>query len=144
MSSWRVVLVGEAPARSAGVLPPDMALTGYTGRRIARWAGVSDGRYMGTTERWNLLDEAPVSWPVALAKNRADNLEALTRGRRVILVGTRVAEAFGFHWPPFTWGPPDELGGRLAWIPHPSGRNRYYNDPANVALAEGFLRRALA
>lgn len=75
----------------------------------------------------------------------------LFTGRRVVLVGKRVLNAFMRHMSPGLVDPCtfffDGLGNRarihdykLGYMPHPSGRNLWYNDADNVALARSFLR----
>lgn len=94
----------------------------------------------------------PKEW-IAAAENLAGSI---LRGRRVILLGQNVAECFGLPrqsyeycvWKectskyrgiagfsvgqalPFDWGV----------IPHPSGRNFWYNDHNNKAKISDFLR----
>jgi hypothetical protein len=53
-------------------------------------------------------------------------------GRTVLLLGSDVAEAVGHDAPPMVWS------GRHDWIqiPHPSGKNLFYNDPvARLAVS---------
>lgn len=93
----------------------------------------------------NLLppDRVPGSWEVAQSRAVASELlEARREGRllvdRVVLLGCRVAAAFGatwswrlysdFHWPDPT--EPQEIQGlRVLVLPHPSGRSRLLNVP---------------
>jgi hypothetical protein len=60
----------------------------------------------------------------------------------VLLAGHRVAAAFGVRE-----GYLREFvlqGVPAAVVPHPSGVNRWWNDPANVARASAFLRGVFA
>ena len=53
----------------------------------------------------------------------------------LVLLGRKVEAAFDLKpgvW--LTWR------GRLGIMPHPSGRNRWYNDPLNIEAAREFLR----
>jgi hypothetical protein len=65
----------------------------------------------------------------------------------VVLLGDKVRRAFRFEDvnPYVVCGLSDE-DVRLVgcWMPHPSGCNRHWNDPANVEQAREFLRRVMA
>jgi hypothetical protein len=60
----------------------------------------------------------------------------------VVLMGTRVRDAFAID-PAVTICRWFNVGVRMALMPHPSGRNRYWNETANVQRVERFLRRAV-
>jgi hypothetical protein len=84
-------------------------------------------------------DAFPASDARLAALDAADELS----GRTVVFVGRRVAQAFGcksdwFRWDRVFFKDGSEF--RFAVIPHPSGRNRWWNDPKNVDQAEKFLR----
>lgn len=114
------------------------ALDGPAGDALARWAGyASRDRLLEVVDAANLLP-AGERWSVAVARERAANLAPILRDRRVLLLGRRVAAAFGV-------APPDRSlvgfeasvdapllrecqDARLA--PHPSGRCRAWNDEA--------------
>lgn len=137
----RILLLGPAPGPSPG--PP---LGGRVGARLAALAGV-----------WDLsahfdLDNVLKDWPGAAPGGGdrfplAEVREALRNrppARSVVYLGRELARLAAVleGWPAAlapctTWQLPD--GRRRAWIPHPSGRNRWYNDPANVARASAFL-----
>lgn len=139
----RVLLVGEAPNSTIRRLRrPAEALTGAAGRRLAAAAGIPfSPDYLRRTERLNLLPEwPPGAWPIVEARLAAAEVD-LT-GRTAILCGYNVARSFvGFSAALFEWV--DYRGGRVAFVPHPSGRNRWWNDPANRARAAAFLSDAL-
>ena len=60
-------------------------------------------------------------------------------GRTVVMAGRGVAAAFGIRRVPYlTWV--QHRGMTTAILPHPSGVNRWYNDPRNKRAAERFLR----
>lgn len=133
-----VLLIGEAPGPAGDGLP----LEGPVGRRLADWAGVPWEAYLELTERHNLYASDPGPWSAEDARRHAQSVFPQLVGRRTILLGRRVADAFGIREGPFRWirvGPTS-----VAVVPHPSGRNRYWNDPAHVDLARSFLREALA
>jgi hypothetical protein len=115
---------------------------GAIGYRLADLAGLTLAEYTARTERTNLLPAYPgVVWPSSRAKPAAERLAPALRGRRVILLGQHVARAFGWRRPFFVWVPQEE-GGAIAAIPHPSSRNLWWNDPEHRAAARRFLRAA--
>lgn len=158
----KAVLIGQAPSASTDGKPP---FVGRSGKRLARWTGVDNLR-----DVFDLYNLVP-SWPGKQGKGdkvpRDEMVEAayllisggLLGGRQVVLVGQEVRDAFikaskggvGCYvasrepWLPFAWIESD--GSSWAWVPHPSGINRAYNDPVNVRKARklfGELRRASA
>lgn len=121
----RLVVVGEAPpARGTGSAG---ALDGDSGRRLARLAGAELGDLLASCDRVNLLPTA--EWSAPAAREAAERLAPRLHGRRALLLGARVAEAFGLAGAPqLEWLA--HRGGLKAACPHPSGLNRAMNDPA--------------
>lgn len=119
------------------------ALTGASGERLASLAGLTLLELCARTARVNVVeypddwkDEAKVSRGTALASSLAIELSLPT-----IFLGERVARAMGVSLVPlFEW-----RQGRFpfARAPHPSGRNRFWNAPANVTRASAFFKDAL-
>lgn len=145
-----LVLVGEAPGREVGVLPDHLALAGGSGRRLASIAGVDWSVYLRRTERVNLFDRYQSRWSRSEAYAAAFRLVPRLIGRRAILAGRRVAEAFGVPTePPAQWRWLDltAVGDgwlvRYATIPHPSGRNRRYNSADVRERVGSFVRSAI-
>ena len=159
--SMKTMIVGIAPARAGDEGQPLSALASQsTGRKIADMLCLRPLDYMDKFDRINVCPFPqpstikPKDWTAA-----AENLAgSLLRGRRVILLGSNVAECFGIprtayeylEWkeiskerayigiagfrvgrmaPPFSW----------AVLPHPSGRNRWYNEEENKTAAAQFL-----
>lgn len=154
----RLLLVGEAPSRTGD---PTKPLTGRVGRRLAALAGLSTFQYLRRTERMNLLDRWPGSagkgsaFPLVEARSAAWKKLSAFVGRRVVLVGRRVADALDLDDPYLgPWrcvvlddggnSPPASRAFLCAVIPHPSGVNRWWNDPKNTRSARAFLRSALS
>ncbi len=145
----RLVIVGEAPGPRDG---PGTPLQGVnlqgTGGRLRALCGLTEARWR-RVERVNLLPFCPGGrFPAELAASQAANLShSLLRSRRLVLLGRRVALAFGVprsagrEYAEWTRSP---LGPEVAVIPHPSGKNLWYNDSANRRRVERFLRGALA
>lgn len=111
-----------------------------SGGRLAALLGLSRMDYMRMFDRVNLLAQCPERWDRVAAAASALNLAAsILRGRRLVLVGQRVRDAFGLGRPMMDWaaGP----HGDWAWIPHPSGLNTWYNHEENRATVREFLLR---
>lgn len=114
---------------------------GCTGHRL--WTMLHDRThasrqsYMDTFERRNLVRGIP--WDRTAAKARAYEMscEFEGTGRVVVLLGQEVRAAFGH--PPLLIHPQVIGGCTFRQLPHPSGRNRWYNDPDNLKVAELLL-----
>lgn len=97
-----------------------------------RLPSVRRGDYVRAFDRMNLV-VGP--WSRAAARERAEALVAGgdLRERTVLLLGSEVREAFGL---PARLVHPVYSGGFTSrQLPHPSGRNLWYNDPDNRRLA---------
>mgnify|MGYP001576063991 FL=1 len=149
----RWIIIGEAPSRNGD---PKKPITGRPGRCLARaafGAAADVPRFLAGFERKNLIGTWPgqegkgSAWPVAAARKAAGTLLPELAGRTAILLGKRVARAFGMaRLAYFAWAPIKVAAGmRPAWVvvvPHPSGINRWWNDAANRKKAGGWLRVA--
>ena len=131
----RPLLFGESDPRlkhpSAALLPWP---PGTAGDRLRRHLGMSVEGYLGAFERKNLL------WPEARWSARDASLVATYYsgwwpGRPMVLLGARVARAFGVRYRPFT------VSGRYAVLPHPSARCRAWNEPRARAAARRTVSR---
>lgn len=130
-----ILLVGEAPGRSGG--PP------LVGPRIASLAG-------DRMARTNLLDYWPgpqgkgSRFPIDEGRTKADELlESQLPATRFILMGARVAQAFGIRRRDFEWLEWFEHRGHLfAVCPHTSGIVLWWNDEGNREAAREFFRKA--
>lgn len=110
--------------------------------------GASRARLVAAGVRWdfamNLLQpDAVGSWDARRAREVAGAVRAdlLREADLVVLLGTRVREAFGFREP---GAGPRRLDDRFLGLPHPSGRCRYWNGGATAAnLVRTTFREAL-
>jgi uracil-DNA glycosylase len=161
----RILIIGEAPSPSG---PAGEPLSGKCGGRLAALCGLSLPEFLETFERTNLFAEpagragkGSAFPPLREARARAETLRAGFPGRRVVFLGKRVARAFGIRpcrtpvrmpactmpfrwvgnlhgWPPQEWTGKAWVPAGLAWCPHPSGVNRFWNEPENVERARRF------
>jgi hypothetical protein len=129
----RPVLVGmnnpmsDDPAHALYPLP-----LGCAGSRLwemlAEETGATRQQYLRAFERVNLV-VGP--WSRAAARVGAAQLSARLAGRTAILLGAQVRDAFG-HSPTGDVLAPYQVDGTLFYqLPHPSGRNLWYNHEAN-------------
>jgi uracil-DNA glycosylase len=141
----RILIIGQAPSRDGRD-----RFAGKSGDRIARFCGLQRGAQL--LEFFDVENLLPAyvgatatgdRFPVALARERAAQLRsAWSPDRPVILVGRGVARAFGLDFPYFQWR---VIGGGIpvAVVPHPSGRNRYWNQASHRIAAWRFWRNAM-
>lgn len=125
------------------------APVGCTGYRIWQMLHAHTGalrqEYADGFDRLNIVDN--LAWDRQEARYRAVTLmRAQLSGRHVVCLGAEVRDAMGFpeDWPPVRrWG--HDTRDRFAgwrWIPHPSGRNPFYNDP-EARIVVGLLLEEL-
>lgn len=138
-----LVVVGElnphgADPRYALYHEPENSAGGRLCRRIMGLRVVSYHRY---TRRFNLCTGA---WSDTKAAVEAARLETEAAGATIVLLGRKVAEAFGVGaMPPYSRLLSRRVQDRetpLLLLPHPSGRNREWNDPASYQRARALLQ----
>jgi len=145
--SHRLALVGEAPGPHTHADMPlyPFPMQSAAGRLLAmlRELGWTRGDYLRTFARANLLGYYPgASFPVGRARPEAPLLAQRLAPRPLILLGRGVAMAFRFPtdevlcWQDYVL---EHTLVRAAIVPHPSGRNLWYNDPANRRAAAEFI-----
>lgn len=154
----RLVIVGESPSprgrSDLSLFPHPKNSAGY---RLSEITGLGHAGYTQRTQRINLHPEHVPDhrWSTPSARAAAENLVAsdFLTGREVILLGSRVLEAFipdvkVNRIRPCQWYEHVGRGGehkfKWALIPHPSGRNRWYNDVQNKRAVYHFLREDTA
>jgi uracil-DNA glycosylase len=142
----RPLFVGEAPSPSTDGRPGAAPLVGETGRRLAEWSGLSPAEFHRRTECVNLFDRLPRRWSARAARARATDVEfwhlIAPYQRTVVLLGRKVADAFAVESPdPFSCT--ERRAARLVVMPHPSGRNLFWNDRRHVWAAMALLREIL-
>lgn len=141
----RPLIVGEAPSRLGD---PSKPITGKCGAKLAEFAGLTGPEFRRVFARMNLLQRWPGSagkgtrWDAAEARRLATEARrSRFVGRRtVLLLGWRVAAAFEVRVEGYFVQAC--CGGATAIVvPHPSGVNRWYNEPANRKRMVRFMRR---
>jgi uracil-DNA glycosylase len=139
MGAPRVLLVGELNPYGAD---PRAALyhlpRGASGDRLREILGLSDASYARRLAKVNLCSG---QWSAKRAQAAARFLIDTSSQPVLVLLGARVRDAFG--GPPFfgrrTWRRLDGSEISMVGLPHPSGRNLLWNDPANRARAAALL-----
>jgi hypothetical protein len=128
-----LTLVGEANPLSDDQRHALLPLpAGCAGDRLRRLAGMSRIEYLRTFQRVNLCGRR---WDPREARRRAGELRS--DPCTLVLLGRRVARAFDVDGPFLTTVTAGLC--TLHLLPHPSGLNRWWNDPGNAALAREFL-----
>lgn len=148
------LIVGEAPSKNE---LPERPIEGRIGARLAVCCGLPYDEFLERFERVNLLrvrqdtKEKGFEFDAAAAAHVAWQMAAplstqfaFHEGRTVLLLGKRVAAAFGADTRYFER---QRIGTRaeVYVLPHPSGVNRWWNDEANqrrmVEFMHGIVER---
>lgn len=149
MRSKGLFLVGRAPGTHPGHNPEVHALYPYppgcSGHRLWRMTGLLVSRYISIPRR-NVIPRYPGrqgggdAFPMREARRYAEQMLPMIEDHSVVFVGKGVAEAFGRKGEWCRW----YEGSLYDWaiLPHPSGRNRWYNDQKNRWTAESFMQDA--
>lgn len=156
------LLIGQAPGPNTSpwaVLYPRPRTS--AGGRLVSLMGLDVRTYLRLFQRINLLQEHPGRWsrddcwPSREGRVAAMAVWPLLANRTVILVGRNVAKSFALDQLPFHRLIPGLEAARLrpepspwarvhpqavACIPHPSGRNRWYNREERREEARAFWR----
>lgn len=93
---------------------------------------------------YNLFEAEPEKWSREEARESAERW-CLQYGPRLgndvplLLLGTKVCDAFGIENPHWLEVYASQLWRPMVAVPHPSGLNRWYNDPENEERARRML-----
>lgn len=154
------VLIGQAPGPNTDPELPLFPLPKTSGGgRLFSLTGLSQSDYIRLTHRLNLLNYFPGSnkqgdkFPMREARAAAEAVRWFLADRVVIFAGRNVAEAFGYgsEYEFLTWYETERRrfhgAFRFAIVPHPSGRNHWYNREENrvrsAVFWEGFRTMVL-
>lgn len=154
------VLIGEAPGRNTDPRTPLFPMPkNSAGFRLFSLTGLEWRKeYLELFERVNLFAEWPGvyttscprgkdKWSTRDARLAAQAVRYMLRGRRAVLVGRRVQTAFGYEKNGrdyCEWAHDVHWNVTYASIPHPSGRNLWYNVPGNKERVQEFFQELLA
>lgn len=171
----KIVLLGEAPnpateGRPELWLRPDRSGVAHSANRLLEFTGYTARAYLELFERTNLLERCPPrtrtragrEFPLDEARRAAVPFHHRARGRRVVVLGRRVASAFrwfyadekdregwraGTRAPVLEWisARAEPVAGDFsaAIVPHPSGVNQWWNHETNRARARAFFAELL-
>lgn len=139
----RIALVGLGPGPNTH---PDYPLwpspRTSAGGRLLALTGLTAREYFRAFERHNLFDHCPAAAELTPANLRAQYARLRPRvfgAALLVLLGREVHVAFGMEGRPLLkWHP--RLLSEVALLPHPSGRNRWFNDAGNARAARMFFR----
>lgn len=127
-----ILFVGESnphgadPAMALYPLPKHAA-----GGRLCSILGISPRTYLRRYRRANLLHEG--KWSRVAARAAACDLLVKDPARRIVLLGSKVCEAFRVPFVPFRVH--NIFPFPMLVLPHPSGLCRIWNDPSSVTRA---------
>lgn len=133
------LLVGEWPPKSGE--GPHGPLSARPAHVMAGLLGITYETFLCLFDRVNLL-----KWWAGERPPRMSSLKVIADGfpmpgAPIVLLGRRVASAMGFEEGFYSWGTLSIAD--CVVIPHPSGRNLMYNDPAERMKVGDVLREAL-
>ena len=140
----RILAVGEAPSRERfEVARESQQALASLRKRIddlvpSSWIDWSDWTFVNLFQRPMPREGKGSMFPLEEARRQANTIMRFLRSTPeeeydlVVLVGKRVAKAFGIdgavYFGAYTWSP---HGPTYYVVPHPSGVNRWWNDPVN-------------
>lgn len=114
-----------------------------SGERLCRLVlGMQETEYLRSFRRRDLLEG---KWSAPRARTAATALWAESGTAPLVLLGQKVATAFGLAYLPFT-SIEHGSGAGLRWVvilPHPSGRSRGWDEPGSFLRARGLVMALL-
>lgn len=144
----RVLIVGQAPGRQAVGMEPWIHTR--SGQRLAAMLGVPTSELLSVVDGANILDRPPVDRGgfapgYRPAVEAGERLLVAHANRRIVACGRAVAWALGCRHRPALLTSHlcrlvDGSERTIALLPHPSGANRWWNDPLRRDQATRWLR----
>lgn len=134
------LIVGQAPSR--GKLGPALGVRSRSGRRLAELLGVEDAsrafETVNAASRWTGKQGkgdrfAPSEEDLIAVRGR------MLPGRKVLVLGRAAAKALGVGRARYL-DITRAFQAEVMVVPHPSGVNRWWNDPRNVERAKAAVR----
>lgn len=141
----RPLIVGEAPSKNEPHCP---AIEGRIGARLAACCGMTLTTFLAYFARINVLEvrqdtrEKGFAFDAKQAKRNAELIieREFHKGRTILLLGLRVAIAFGAD--PAYFGSQQGWNGATVYVvPHPSGINRWWNKLDNELQMIKFMHQ---
>lgn len=142
----RIIFVGQQPSRyeDEGLVLP--VRPGSSGDRIIKMMGITEQAFRDNFDYINVSARYdPDGFSPMYHTREVWNMRSMFRGRKLVLLGPAVAEAFEierstYHWCNWFDHPKWESHhGLFCVIPHPSGANRLYNDPGMFEMVRNHL-----
>lgn len=141
-STVEVILLGQAPSATSD---PGEAFSGKSGARLAELCGLTHADFLKAFTRRNVADayagkQARGNGDRVFNRALPDDFPAPGAGKLFIAVGAVAAQALGVkeaarHFQFYF------INERIiVTVPHPSGVNRWWNEPTNVVKARKFWR----
>lgn len=143
------LIIGQAPGPRSD---PDVPLSGRCGERLAALCGIGHDQFLERFCRVNLIKRFPGkqskgdAFPIEEARKGAIGLlmTGVFATTKIVLLGDAVARTFGyasFEYKFHKFYPCRVSPHGIAFCPHPSGVNRWWNDAGNFEAARRFWRR---
>lgn len=145
------IIVGQQPSGNHPDNPLATDNGVWSGARLARMASISGKEFEDHFARVNLnhRNEGPFRVNEFTRARARETWKTFRPEDKIILLGAAVSKCFhgllpplipvGSPGSPFIHGICDS-GMAVAVVPHPSGLNRFYNDPSNIIAIGHFLR----
>lgn len=136
--SVKVLLLGQAPSASSD---PDHAFAGNSGRFLAALCGLTHAQFLALYARRNVCDEyhgkqERGNGDAVFNRQLPEDLPGPAECPLVIAVGAVASAAIGIKKKPLRYFEIHFINGRaVVPVPHPSGVNRWWNEPANKVRA---------
>jgi uracil-DNA glycosylase len=155
----RVLFIGQGPSKDTAdpitneqCGPP---FSGKCGKRLAHMMGVDQDKMLEMFDFENVLtsfyghgpDGKGDLFPADVAAKAAFEMIPRIDGRVVVFLGSNVAKAFKVQpFDYFSWVTLERPGCMVLGVvaPHPSGVNRYWNDPVKRKFATNFYTHLTA
>lgn len=140
----KMVFIGQQPNSHDDEGNPIPIRPNSTGRRLVQMMGITDEAFEKHFIRLNVSPfHDPEGFDSSHWRLNADNMLPLLEGKRVVLLGPAVADAFGFERSSYDYASwfdhPEGWHSLFSVIPHPSGLNRVYNNPEVNEMVRSFL-----
>ena len=139
----KTVFIGTQPSSYEDQGNPLPIRPNSTAKRIIQMMGILDDGFADNFVRMTVSPfHDPEGFSPEYWAENARNMLPLLEGRRVVLLGTQVAQTFGYERTDYdfaAWFDHAELHILFAVIPHPGGVNRLYNNPEMHRMVSSFL-----